>query len=58
MGAMEELGLKPGVITGDDVLHVALLFQPDSKSAAFRVRPQAPIRYPCHRTSHFCFSET
>jgi hypothetical protein len=22
MGATEELGLKPGVITGDDVLHV------------------------------------
>jgi hypothetical protein len=25
MGAMEELGLKPGVITGDDVLHVLFL---------------------------------
>jgi hypothetical protein len=24
MGAMQELGLKPGVITGDDVLHVVL----------------------------------
>ena len=25
MGAIDELGLKPGVITGDDVLHVLFL---------------------------------
>jgi len=50
MGAMQELGLKPGVITGDDVLHVnpASLGPIADLYVALRVRSQAPIRYSGH----------
>jgi hypothetical protein len=33
MGAIDELGLKPGVITGDDVLHV-FSFSPIAQEVA------------------------
>lgn len=46
MGAMQELGLKPGVITGDDVLHVVFPLS-DYSQLALRICSKAPICYPC-----------
>jgi hypothetical protein len=53
MGALEELGLKPGVIYGDDVLHVLSVCPIALTTLALRIRSQASIRHPCHRNHLF-----
>ena len=54
MGATDELGLKPGVITGDDVLHVRLPWPHSPQtieglSLVIRICSQTSIRHPRHR---------